>query len=173
MNNNRRTTTVHDLTTLSLHPTGSRAQPHETNSLRDARGNWIARDAGGWGGVPKRKGVRADSVDDEEEEGEATVHTGRGIKEGKAKRAREDGEEEGHSVKDSRARRRRKLVHDVDFIPDDKRSRVARGHLNVLHNTDNIGSSSSVDFSIPSSVRPFSLSYNKLTANSPHRFRTS
>src|ERR1700733_11716925 len=64
--NNRRTT-VHDLTALSLHPTGSRAQPYRTNSLQDARGNWIAMDAGGWGAVPRRRGV--DDVESGGEEG--------------------------------------------------------------------------------------------------------
>ena len=117
---NQRRTTVHDLTALSLHPTGARAQPHHTNSLQDARGNWIATDAGGWGAVPLRRRAAADGIESggededepaEEEDADADVD----VEDAKYsnRRAKTDG---GRNAKDRRARKRRKLVHDIDFI---------------------------------------------------------
>ncbi|KIM77355.1 hypothetical protein PILCRDRAFT_12165 [Piloderma croceum F 1598] len=108
MNHSR--TTVHDLTALSLHPTGSRARPHHTNSPQDARGNWIATDAGGWGAVPRRRaadGIESGGEDEPTEE-DADAEDGK-----YNMRPKTDG---GRNLKDRRARKRRKLVHDVDFI---------------------------------------------------------
>ena len=111
---NKGRTTIHDLTALSLHPTGSRAQPYRTNSLQDGRGNWIATDAGGWGAVPRRRAV--DSIES--------------------------------GGKDRRARKRRKLVHDVDFISGQD------PHTAPIE----VGDDSSLELSTPS-VRLFRLTY--------------
>ena len=114
---NQRRTTVHDLTALSLHSTGARAQPHHTNSLQDARGNWIATDAGGWGAVPLRRRAAADGIESggEEEDEPAEEEEDADVDDAKYsdRRAKTDG---GRNAKDRRARKRRKLVHDVDFI---------------------------------------------------------
>jgi hypothetical protein len=78
----RRRSTVHDFSTLRLHPDGSRvainsptrsdhdSRTHKTG--RDARGNRIARDAAGLGVVPKRTVIHEgeDKVDDDEDDGD-------------------------------------------------------------------------------------------------------
>jgi hypothetical protein len=120
---NQRRATVHDLTALSLHPTGARAQPHHTNSLQDARGNWIATDAGGWGAVPLRRRAAADGIESggededepaEEEDADADADADvEDVVKYSNRRSKTDG---GRNAKDRRARKRRKLVHDVDFI---------------------------------------------------------
>jgi len=131
--NNRRTT-VHDLTALSLHPTGSRAQPYRTNSLQDARGNWIAMDAGGWGAVPRRR--RVDGIESGGEEGEEEDADAEDGRNGRAN----DG---GRNLKDRRAHKRHKLVHDVDFIYGQN------PHTAPIEGDDD----SSLELSAPSSVR--------------------
>ncbi|KAL0579899.1 hypothetical protein V5O48_002070 [Marasmius crinis-equi] len=105
-----RQNSVYDLTSLRLHPDGT----------RNSRGGWIANDAGGTGRVTryrtlKRKGKeRADDTDagGEVEAGEGETATAR---------ERDDeeyqpSEEEGKVLKDYRAIKRRKFEHDFDFI---------------------------------------------------------
>ncbi|KAF7984735.1 hypothetical protein HWV62_11674 [Athelia sp. TMB] len=101
-----RQATVYDQTSLALHPTGARAQKKHTNVVLDARGNLIARDAGGWSRVPKRG--RADITEEEKgksKQGEATEYL-----------RMEEEEEEDDGLKDYRARKRRKAIHDHDFL---------------------------------------------------------
>ncbi|KLO14513.1 hypothetical protein SCHPADRAFT_850845 [Schizopora paradoxa] len=116
----RRRTTVHDLASLRLHPDGSRVQNSQSLShdgtpgvssqtnlraskyiAQDARGNWIARDAGGadfvkrkYGKQDKGKG-RATNLDIGEDDGVVS---------------------DGDEVKDSRAIKRRKFLHDYSFL---------------------------------------------------------
>jgi hypothetical protein len=151
---NRRTT-IHDLTSLALHPTGSRAQPHQTNALKDARGNWIAKDAGGWGAVPKRPGttsVESDD-DDDEQEGEdsegGAKDKGKGKGKGKAKQLDED----------SRARKRRKTSHDIDFLHN--QISILTHHYPPDFEDDD---TSAPEPSIPSSVRPYFSFHNSISA---------
>ena len=78
----RRRSTVHDFSTLRLHPDGSRVEinsptrsDHDSRTRktgRDARGNRIARDAAGLGVVPKRTVIREgkDKGDDDEDDGD-------------------------------------------------------------------------------------------------------
>jgi hypothetical protein len=135
--NNRRTT-VHDLTALSLHPTGSRAQPYHTNALKDVRGNWIAADAGGWGAVPKRR-IVGDVESGDVEEGREDLEDGKERKRrGKVKK-----EGDGRNLKDRRAHKRRKLVQDIDFMHD---------NIPVTHPAEGDGDSP-LELSAPSSVR--------------------
>lgn len=68
-----RQATVYDQASLALHPTGARAQRKHTNVILDARGNLIARDAGGWSGVPKR--ARADIAQEERDKGKQNAST--------------------------------------------------------------------------------------------------
>ncbi|KAG6373747.1 hypothetical protein JVT61DRAFT_5889 [Boletus reticuloceps] len=72
----RRKSTTHDLATLRLHPDGSRVQQSSVNARRrtarstviDARGNWIANDAGGKTSVKTRRGISSIRTDDAEGE---------------------------------------------------------------------------------------------------------
>lgn len=76
MSTARRRSTVHDFSTLRLHPDGTRvpinsaprAGLHDRrtrNTGRDTRGNRIARDAAGLGVVPKRAVMCGDDSDQE------------------------------------------------------------------------------------------------------------
>ena len=76
----RRRSTVHDLSTLRLHPDGSRVAIHSPtrvdlrssrmrNTGRDTRGNRVARDAAGLGAVPKRTVIREDDIGDDNDNG--------------------------------------------------------------------------------------------------------
>jgi hypothetical protein len=133
-------TTIHDLTSLALHPTGSRARSHQTNALRDVRGNWIAKDAGGRGLVPKRPSTTGIEDNSEQEEGATERNTrDKGKGKGKAKVLDED-------LKDSRARKRRKLTQDVDFLGDQIPTHIPH----PINDADD----DSLELSIPSSVRP-------------------
>lgn len=102
--------TVHDLSSLSLHPTGARAKREETNVVQDARGNLIAKDAAGWGRVVRRR--REKEGEEEEEEGKEMM-----VK-GKAKDISPDDYLEMYvnQPKDMRAHKRRRIAHDVDFL---------------------------------------------------------
>ncbi|KAL4081380.1 hypothetical protein V8B97DRAFT_17095 [Scleroderma yunnanense] len=70
----RRKSTTHDLATLRLHPDGSRVQQSSINTRQrtakytviDARGNWIAQDAGGRCSVKKRRSVSVAKEDADE-----------------------------------------------------------------------------------------------------------
>lgn len=125
---NRRAT-VHDLTTLALHPTGSRARAGQTNAIQDARGNWIARDAGGRGVVAKRPRLRPGDVSSEDEDEEAQerydlteadvlseARNDNGPWTSRHGRATVRVQSDINAPKDERARKRHKFVHDVDFL---------------------------------------------------------
>ena len=101
--------TVHDLSSLSLHPTGARAKREETNVVQDARGNLIAKDAAGWSRVVRRR--REKEEEEEEEEKEMMVK-------GKAKDISPDEYLEMYvnQPKGMRAHKRRRIAHDVDFL---------------------------------------------------------
>ncbi|THH19943.1 hypothetical protein EW146_g1315 [Bondarzewia mesenterica] len=129
-NNRRRLNTIHDLTTLRLHPDGSRVpsqpypstsssgRPNATNipaeittstvlhtrrsryTVKDSRGNWIARDAAGLGRVKKRR-----YVSDEEEPGKGNLH---GELEGEAREPRR--------VPGKMAMKKRRFESELDFL---------------------------------------------------------
>ena len=102
--------TVHDLSSLSLHPTGARAKREETNVVQDARGNLIAKDAAGWSRVVRR---RREKEEEEEEEEEKEM-----LVKGKAKDISPDDYLEMYvnQPKGMRAHKRRRIAHDVDFL---------------------------------------------------------
>nr|VWP01992.1 Uncharacterized protein [Ganoderma boninense] len=132
--NPRRRTTVHDLAALRLHRDGTRVANSDSNSssrrakytLRDARGNWVAKDAGGLGTVPLRPTVSQPPEDEQDDDGggsELEVDGQLAEEEGvfpkadKGKgRARESGDEEGEIAVDSRAGKRRRFDEDFSYL---------------------------------------------------------
>ncbi|KAH7926803.1 hypothetical protein BV22DRAFT_1118678 [Leucogyrophana mollusca] len=125
----RRKSTTHDLATLRLHPDGSRVQQSSNNvkhrtakyAVEDARGNWIARDAGGHGTVKKRKnvGISAEELDREDiglsSDGEIR-HRSRSNSKGKRKEPEGSDEDEDNGMRDPRARKRRSFIRDLSFL---------------------------------------------------------
>ncbi|KAI0758190.1 hypothetical protein C8Q74DRAFT_1175066, partial [Fomes fomentarius] len=73
--NPRRQTTVHDVAALRVHRDGSRVLNSDTNlssrrakyATHDARGNWIAHDAGGLGTVKQRRSASQPGEGDDED----------------------------------------------------------------------------------------------------------
>jgi hypothetical protein len=100
----RRRATIHDLTTLRVHPDGSLAKsPTSTggqrgrHSIRDRRGNWIADDAMGPSTVKRRRKTRIDEEGGTEEHGS-------------------DRRKVRGKPKDVRTARRRKFLGDFTFL---------------------------------------------------------
>lgn len=120
-----RLSTVYDLGSLRLHPDGTRvAQSSKnlrtkksTSTVRDARGNWIAKDAAGSTKVAKyvhKKGEESggeefdfSAVDDKAEDDEDYELS----PPGKRQRKRNP-----KTSKDSRGSKRRKFIHDIEFL---------------------------------------------------------
>ena len=147
-----RLSTVYDYTSLRIHPDGSRVNQSSRNlrpriarvAVRDARGNWIARDAGGSAAIRRYRTVRGgtpegeqgedfgsgDQVGDGGSEYEGSAGKGkgkengepRGMGEGKGKRkakqtAGADADAGQRRTRDGRsAVKRQKFVHDVDWL---------------------------------------------------------
>ena len=139
-----RLSTVYDLSSLRLHTDGSRVHQTSANlrprkaavSVRDSRGNWIARDAGGSHSVGKYR--RAKVGDDEAEhfgevfdfsgaegeEGQVSIertHRKKGRGKGKGKEREVDVSERDEGAgedreRDRRATKRRKFAHDFSFL---------------------------------------------------------
>lgn len=113
--NIQRQSTVHDLATLRLHPDGSRVQQSSVSAKQrtakytvvDARGNWIAQDAGGQGSVQKRRRVSVAVDDDQDCERIILSPDGHGSDEG-----------------DNRLRRRRHKRKQRDVSSDVERERL-------------------------------------------------
>ena len=134
----KRRSTVHDFSTLRLHPDGSRvainSPPPATlcdsrtrNTGRDTRGNRVARDAVGLGVVPKRMVIHKD--DDGASAGDAG-NDGYG-----------HDHDEVRKVKPVR-RKRRRIDDDVEFLGDSG-NRVRR----ITSDT------ATTNWPVPSSVR--------------------
>ncbi|KAI9057660.1 hypothetical protein FKP32DRAFT_1583328 [Trametes sanguinea] len=119
--NPRRRSTVHDLAALRLHRDGTRVLNSDSNrssrrakyAVRDARGNWIAHDAGGLGTVKQRRSASRPSHDDEPnaESADEGPHTPSKDK-GKG-RARDD---EVNDELNPRARKRRRFDEDLNYL---------------------------------------------------------
>ncbi|KAF9261739.1 hypothetical protein L218DRAFT_1045498 [Marasmius fiardii PR-910] len=111
-----RQNTVYDLTSLRLHPDGTRVLQTESNrrlrvskqSVLDLQGNWIASDAGGSGRVTRYRTLRQEGKEREES---ASVEDY-----GEKEQHGAERQEEEPFIKDSRAIKRRKFQHDFDFI---------------------------------------------------------
>lgn len=116
--NNRRRNTVHDLAALQLHPDGSRVGAPlvdrdgraAKNAVRDARGQWIASDAGGgMAAVPKRPSVRMAPPGTGEGQGSESEHSdGEGVSTFPKRKRR--------APRGTRARKRQKAEDRLDFV---------------------------------------------------------
>lgn len=119
----KRRSTVHDLSSLRLHPDGTRVGSSSNNHrprnakyvVQDRRGNWIARDAGGSGQVKQRRSIRSDAEEQDEKTEEYEDDISAADK-GKARAQEEDAAEADNAVKDRRAVRRNLFTDDLDFL---------------------------------------------------------
>ena len=132
--NPRRRTTVHDLAALRVHRDGTRVANSDSNSssrrakytTRDARGNWVAKDAGGLGTVKLRRAASEPEGEQDDDGGESeqeVVDEGLVEEEGaypkvdKGKgRARESGDEEEGIAVNSRAQKRKRFDEDFSYL---------------------------------------------------------
>ena len=143
----RRRSTVHDLAALRLHRDNSRVLNSESNlssrrakySLRDARGNWIAQDAGGLGKVNKRRSASephdGGDLSQSEEDGQNAPQSSR--TRGKSKgHAQERGSDDGGSPLRTRSQKRRHFDEDMRYLETESPSMSAfpstDGHIALL-----------------------------------------
>jgi hypothetical protein len=130
----RRRSTIHDLASLRLHPDGSRVQnPHikedeleldasqqNLSSRRahyvgkDAKGNWIAKDAGGRGFVKEIKAGSKRKSNANSSDEEIQLDSERRIDDPEGE-AEQEGKKE---LKDARAKKRRMFYEDYSFLED-------------------------------------------------------
>ncbi|KAI0658632.1 hypothetical protein C8Q70DRAFT_1045604 [Cubamyces menziesii] len=144
--NPRRRSTVHDLAALRLHRDGTRVPNVDATdrpsrrakyAVRDARGNWIAQDAGGLGNVKQRRSASHPDGDEEldgDEEDEAAadeVSPPPPRDKGKGK-AREDEASEGEDL-NPRARKRRRFDEDFSYLASHSSSALAQPTLDEDH----------------------------------------
>jgi len=138
----RRRSTIHDFSTLRLHPDGSRVAAHPParidprdskmrNTGHDTRGNLVARDAAGLGTVPKRTVIREDDDNDEDED---------------------DGDGEDVEIRKAKTRmplrrKRRRIDENVGFLGD------SRNNARCTGDTANVKNGQTIDWPAPSSVR--------------------
>ncbi|TFK94900.1 hypothetical protein K466DRAFT_535073 [Polyporus arcularius HHB13444] len=124
-----RRSTVHDLAALRLHRDSSRVLNSDTNAssrrakyaIRDARGNWIAQDAGGLGKVKQRRSAsepdQGEDVNEPEEDEEVTKDTQPSPTKDKGKgRARENGSDDEDAPLNRRAQKRRRFDDDMSYL---------------------------------------------------------
>lgn len=128
MGTTKRKSTVHDLSSLRLHPDGSRVGSSSSNVrprsakyvVKDLRGNWIARDAAGRGTVNQRRSRRLQSKDaDEAEQDEDDDAEPRIPSEVKGKGKAVEGSNhfvEEITRKDPRAVKRKLFADDISFL---------------------------------------------------------
>ncbi|KAF9819464.1 hypothetical protein IEO21_02072 [Rhodonia placenta] len=154
----KRYSTVHDLSALRLHPDGSRVQNRDANrSLRkanyvalDARGNWIARDAGGIGAVKVRRTVRTEEDEnsgngqcDHGEEFELkddSSSDGSEYEAGPSRKSRAKGKRKaGHEPKGTRAHKRRRFHEDYSFLGNTTSAQVPTDDTNALSRSGSYG----------------------------------
>ncbi|KAK7059115.1 hypothetical protein VNI00_001740 [Paramarasmius palmivorus] len=112
-----RQSTVYDLSSLRLHANSERVQSdrrfrRSQLAVRDSRGNWIAKDAGGLGRVTRYRTIR-----DKEQGREMSVDVARSEDEGLTSGGMAvTNSEEEPVIKTKRARKRRKFYNDFDYI---------------------------------------------------------
>ena len=163
-NNHYRRSTVHDLTSLRLHPDGTRITLNKNKgkekaravayTVKDRHGNWIAGDAGGVAGVPvfrkkKKRRIAVGDADTDEEVFDLDVVD-----------ERQDAEDDGMDVPkgaetknkralfiDPRALKRKKFYDDLVNLPTDIASSSVAPHK--IQFADN-----EFMLPLPSSVRP-------------------
>lgn len=166
MSGNKRRSTVHDLTSLRLHPDGTKVKNAETNlkprkakyATKDAKGNWIAQDAGGLGRVKTRR-MAAKQVRSGDEAQEHHLETKDGlpaVAKGKHRAVETDfdvelEEDDEYVVKDSRAKRRKAFAGDLGFLNSQDAS-FASTRANSVASDEDATASAVNRLSLPSSV---------------------
>lgn len=163
---------MHDLASLRLHPDGSRVQNIASSSVsaeiavelntarasantrtrpvtttvRDAQGNWIARDAGGRERRVRRVGGKGAAGSDSAE----VLHSEHGTREHSLDLdGGTEGEEGSQGVKDPRAKKRMKFLHDYSFLETNSSPQLGMpGPSNLSHSA-----ADTFDLPVPSSVR--------------------
>ncbi|ESK98048.1 hypothetical protein Moror_484 [Moniliophthora roreri MCA 2997] len=118
-----RQSTVYDLTSLRLHADSARVQQSERNrklrfsrlTVRDSRGNWIARDAGGLGRVTRYRTLHGREQEREQSVGVSTSDDEAFGGKGKERMSDSDGDEE-RGLRTKRARKKRKFDNDFGYI---------------------------------------------------------
>lgn len=120
---NQRLSTIYDYATLRLHRDGTRVQQSDENyhvpkrkqfAIKDASGNWIAKDAGGLGTANKTRYVRR-----EEDDGQEYVSLGGGEEEREVEKTDEWvllERERTQRGKDHRTEKRRRFEENLDFL---------------------------------------------------------
>lgn len=125
MSNSKRRSTVHDFSSLRLHPDGTRVPlsqtapkaRHAKYTVQDHRGNWIAQDASGVDRVKTRRAAAKEQEEAREDEDgdvdESQVAGPSRTGEDKGKGRAVDDDEDVHELKDARAKRRKLFHEDV------------------------------------------------------------
>lgn len=133
----RRRSTVHDFSTLRLHPDGSRVSIHPParsdlrdrqmrNTGRDTRGNRVARDAAGLGVVPKRIVIREDDNDDDGDDNDDDDDDG------------EDSEIRKTKPRMPLRRKRPRIDENVEFLGDSRNSARCTGDMAIVQNEESM-----------------------------------
>lgn len=183
----RRYNTVHDLAALRLHPDGTRvltsavenARPRRAKyTVQDARGNWIAADAGGLGRVAKRRwDSRRSGKDGGAGSGQEEFDMDGAAEESEGEGEKRDDKWTGNRMKDRRAKKRQRFHDDFDFLDAgslDARAPWPFGHPaedaapeSPTHSLDTADTQSFASNSavapVPSSVSPFHNLKNPLS----------
>ncbi|KAI0340823.1 hypothetical protein BDW22DRAFT_1333698 [Trametopsis cervina] len=140
MSGSKRRSTVHDLASLRLHPDGTKVANSDSNlqprrakySTRDARGNWIAQDAGGLGRVKTRRSAQKNKdpeSEDQESFGLSVAEKGKGRATDNHAQEGQDLDEEEYVPRDARAKKKLTFQHDLAFLdPPGRDDSVSRGH---------------------------------------------
>jgi len=100
------------------------------NTGRDTRGNRVARDAAGLGGVPKRTVIRKDDGDDDDDDDDG-----------------EDSEVRKNKPRMPLRRKRRRIDENVEFLGDSRNSARCTGDTAIVKKEE------SLNWPVPSSVR--------------------
>ncbi|KIO12377.1 hypothetical protein M404DRAFT_674826 [Pisolithus tinctorius Marx 270] len=180
----RRRSTTHDLAALRLHPDGSRVQQASVSSrprtskytIVDARGNRIARDAGGRNSVKRRRTVDVVvdgqeretiklSPEDDGDDGDVFVRRrhrrtqskGKGKQRADESENREDDKETDPEQLDARTKRRISFLRDFSFL--DPPEVIIGRSLESKEPSDTTG----ISFSPPAPVCTIIQVFNLLT----------
>lgn len=159
--------TVYNLSSLQLHPDGSRVLPSASQNqkpryaarvVQDSRGNWFARDAAGSGAVGRyRKVKEVKGYKEEYDEQQNDVHD---VEEDELFERQEEGTTgQRHN---SRRAKRQKFLQDYDFLTPTPSDGSDPTH--ALPSSVTLSLSSSVNFRIYCPCRTYSNLYTILQA---------
>lgn len=178
----RRRNTIHDLSSLRLHPDGSRVHNISRSkdsdeaagvstrlakyTTRDAQGRWIAYDAGGLVTVKQRtrqkdarvRQTRSSDAEMRSDEDEMPFAGPSQVSRWKASATDNNSDEENMEdlegyIKNSKAQKRMKFYHDYSFLEDPQLElRISAGQVTPALIDDEFPSLG-INFPVPSSVR--------------------